>query len=818
MQSWKEQFEARVDSYLPGWRIEEGDGQPEAALLYAAQHLLEDTRRRMERLPGKHEQEFLQAWSLEPAEPVPMSVYAALTAPQGAPVPAGQELYLSGDGNRRWTTVHPVCAESLTLVSQVLESEQQEKLLSPPLPTPESPTALFDFHAPGSHRQAVRFSHPDTFRSQEGCTVCLTFPDSGPELLPFLADAAQVGWNMESEDGSLQALAAPQMENGGLRFSLPPSPLAVALTAQVLPGVAAVSLVCGTVQVSSQRRVSACQSVVCDEAIVPPGPFYPFGLSPEPWRICYLAFPDLLSLRGAQVTLSASLTFTSWEELLPGMDQPPVYRSIMRHLPTPPPDPRDVYVQQVVWEYWNGNAWRPVPGTQGLLTCFDPQQAGSFLQASFVWPKDAQPCLVQGQRDHWLRWRITQADGAGYLPRRFHVPQVASIQAEAVLRDIPLDLAQCSGLNAQFQPRSNQPAPLFPTLCSGGERWWLAFDHPPYDAALSLFAALNGQCPGGRLSAWESTPQGLRPLELEDGTDGLCCSGLLRLSGIHGEKTTRFGQVGWWLCLQDESGSLSQGHVFPQLTGLYAGAVCLQASQADTCQSGESVLPLQGGAISGITLTESFGGTTPEPDWVTLSRARQRRHHLERGVSPLDIEQLVRDHFGTVVRTRSLRKNQQVQVAVLVRDTPHHSMAFLQLRDAITQLLLEQTVLPSLGLDIQVREPNFYPIQVMVWIQSMPDRDTEADRNAVQAALEQFLHPVTGKFRGDGWRIGDLPTETEVRNYLKHQLPEVHFIQLLLTAVTPQGLEVACTQVNDPFALPAPGSCTIRAIQGEDML
>lgn len=817
MQSWTEQFETRVDSYLPGWRTTEGDGQPEAALLYAARQLLADTRARMEHLPEKHEREFLQAWGLEQAEPVPMSVYAALTAPEGASVPAGQELYLSGDGNRRWITVHAVSAESLSLVGQVLESGPQEKLLSLPVPTPEAPTALFDFRAPGSQRQAVRFSHRDVFRSQAGCTVCLTFPGSGPELLSFLADAAQVVWSMESEDGGVQAVTAPQLESSGLRFSLPPAPLAVALTAQVLPGVTASSAVCGTVQVSTQRRVPACQTAVCDETIAPPGPFYPFGLSPEPWRICCLAFPDLLALPGAQVTLSVSLTFTAWEELLPGTDQSPTYRSIMRHLPTPPPKPRDVYVQQTAWEYWNGSAWRPIPGTQGLLSCFDQQQAGNFLQASFVWPQDAQPCLVQGQQEHWLRWRITQADGAGYLPRRFHTPQVAAIQAEAVLRDFPLDLAQCSGLNPPFQPRNNQPAPLFPALCSPGERWWLVFDHPPYDASLSLFAALHGRCPRGRLSAWESTPQGLRPLELEDGTDGLCHSGLLGLSGIQGAKTSLFGQTGWWLCLQEESGSLSQGPVFPQLVGLYPGTVCLQSSQADTCQSGESVLPLQGGVISGVTLTESFGGTAPEPNWVTLSRARQRRHHLGRGVSPLDVEQLIREHFGTVVRTRSLRQDQQVLVAVLIRDTAHHSMAFLQLRDAMTQLLLEQTALPSLGLDVQVREPNFYPIQVMVWFQSAPDRDAEADRNGIQAALEQFLHPVTGKFRGDGWRIGDLPTETEVRNHLKHQLPEIHFIQLLLTAVTPQGLELACSQVKDPFALPTPGSCTIRAIRGEDI-
>lgn len=815
MQSMEEQFLARVGSYLPGWKMEQGDGQPEAALLYAAWRLLEDTRERMDRLPEKHEREFLRAWGLEQAKPLPMSVYAALTAPEGAQVAAGQELYLSGDGTRRWTAAHSVSAESLSLVGQVLESEQQGKLLDLPLPTPDTPTSLFDFRSPGNQRQAARFFHRDAFRSQGGCTVRLAFPDGEPALLSFLSDEARVCWHMESADGTVQAVASPQPEDGGLHFSLPASPLAAALTAEVLPGAAAASALCGTVLVSSQRQASACQTIVCDGAIAPPGPFSPFGLSPEPWRICYLSCPDLFALRGGQVTLTAALTFTIWEELLPGMDQPPQYRSVMRRLPKPPPEPRDVYAQQVVWEYWNGSAWRPIPGTQRLLSCFGEQEG--VIQASFSWPLDAQPCEVQGQREHWLRWRITQADGAGYLPRRLHAPQILDMQVQANLQDTPVDVALCSGLGAQFQPRDSKLAPLFPSLCSN-ECWWLQFDHPPYDANFSLFAALSGRCAGGRLSAWESTSNGLRPLELEDGTDGLCHSGLLRLSGIQGAETVQFGRTGWWLCLRDESGTLSQGPLSPQLTGLYPGAVCLQAADGDICLAGESVLPLQGGTVSGVTLTESFGGTSPEPDWAILSRARQRRHHMGRGVSPLDVEQLVREHIGSVVRTRSLRQEHQVLVAVLMRDAQHHSMAFAQRREAITQLLLEQTALPTLGLDVQVREPNFYPIEITAWMESIPGRDMEADRETARLALEEFLHPITGKFRGDGWRIGDLPTETEVRNYLKHRLPQIHFIKLLLTAITPQGREVDCAQVQDPFALPVPGNCTLQMLQGEDLL
>lgn len=89
LQAMDEQFLSRVSSYLPAWQYSPGDGQPEAAVLYAAWRLLEDTRQRLARLPEKHEAEFLRAWGLDPAPAVPMSVYATLTAPDGEAVLPG---------------------------------------------------------------------------------------------------------------------------------------------------------------------------------------------------------------------------------------------------------------------------------------------------------------------------------------------------------------------------------------------------------------------------------------------------------------------------------------------------------------------------------------------------------------------------------------------------------------------------------------------------------------------------------------------------------------------------------------------------------
>lgn len=817
MQTMDEHFLSRIHSYLPAWQIQPEDDQPEAAVLYAAWRMLQDTRARMAHLPEKHETEFLRAWGLEPAKETPMSVYAAFTAPIGETVPAESQFYLSGNGTRLWNTTQTVHAESLRLLGQVLESGRLGKLLVLPPPTEEVPSRLFDFRATGDQRQAARFAHRDAFCSQNGCTVRLTVQNGAPTLLSFLTDAAQVRWSLELENGIEHGIDIPYQRDADLIFSLPPAPMSTALLVEVLPDAVAPATMCSSVTVSTQRDTQPYQAAICDDTIVTEGNFHPFGSGLELWRTCYVSCPEVLSLRDAQVTISYTLFDTIREERLPETEQPPAYRPIMRRLPTPPPPPHDVYAQSVRWEYWNGKIWLPIPNTLSMSSCFSTENNNAkVVRYQLRWPADAQPCEMQGQLGYWLRWQVMQADGSGYLPRRLHMPEIRNLHLSTSLVHVPVTISVYSGLAAQFQSwHPIEEAPLFPALGPKADGWWLRFDRAPFGEPLSLFADLIGRVIGTRLTAWESTPDGLRPLGLEDETDGLHHSGLLRLSGIRGTLTHRFGQNGWWICFRDECGMLSRGRFYPRLSGLYPGAVCLKAASEDRCQRGEPVLPFQGGVVSGVTLTDSFGGAPLEQESEILNHARLRRHHLGRGVSALDAAQLIQDRFRDVVRAHIWREKNRFVVAVLMRDSHQHCAAFSQRKASIARLLQTETVIPTLGLSIDVREPNFYPVSIMVSLHTTPDRDLQTYSEAVRHTLTQFLDPVMGGFQENGWNIGKLPGQEEIYNHLRNRLPYLKLMKILLTTLTPQGIEIECAQVNDPLALPVSGNHIIRAVKGE---
>ena len=653
MRETDEKYRKLMESYLPGWQYDPNSGQPESALLYAGWQLLEDTRRRMDCLPQKHERAFLNAWELTPQAPQPMRTVAVLHAPEGQRIRAGSELYLSGNGTRLWKTLHSTAAESMTLIKQVLESTELGKLKDISLPTRQIPSRLFDYRHYGDQQTRARFAHPDAFRTEAGEQAALVFPECGEELLQLLADRNRVRWFLERTDGTELPLEQPQMAGRRLLFKIPGDKNASALTVTFEPGAPAPTGVVGSVCVEVLRPMQGCTEVLTDEEIVQAATFEPFGPSPDLWRCCYLAASDVLDLRGAEVQVDFLLSLNRREEKLPVPEQKQKYHAVMFHMPPPPPAPREVRAGHVIWEYWNGSTWTPVPGTAGQSELFASGEELHRVTVHFCWPRDAAPCEVQGMDRLWIRWRITRGDGMGYLPRIVYVPSVHGLQMQSSLKAEPVKVSVKSGLDPAFAAlEQGRTARLFPYPVSTEDGWWLCFDRAPQTQDLNLYLEFAGRSIESAFTVWESTPSGLKQCSVTDKTGGLSHSGMVSLGYLQGQLTEQFGCTGWWICVRNRENHLRRSGTYSRLTGLFCGSAVLEAEQEDTCEAGETVKPLRGGAVSGETLTQSFGGVSEETDDQLLLRAERTRHHLGRGVSELDVQQLLQSEFRDVVRIR----------------------------------------------------------------------------------------------------------------------------------------------------------------------
>lgn len=367
-------------------------------------------------------------------------------------------------------------------------------------------------------------------------------------------------------------------------------------------------------------------------------------------------------------------------------------------------------------------------------------------------------------------------------------------------------------VNAEFEQVTETQTPLFPPLLPEHDAWWLGFDRPPGARVLQLYLSLRGQTRGGRLTAWELGSAGdLRQVKLTDGTDGLSHSGVLAVSDIRGGLGIKFGKKCWWLCLQDESDTLAGAASRPKLELAACGAVQIRAEGDGRCEAGESLSPLRGGMLYGTSLTDAYGGFSEETDQECLFRLRAERHHLGRIVSVSDLDELVCSTVRDVARTRCVRQGDTLALCVLMRSMSNHAAAFALRRPEILQILEQKGPLPSLGLRTRICEPNFYTLHVTVWVRSgeTPFPETET---ILLDTLDRFLDPVTGRFNGGGWRIGELPSAAQLRIVLRKSVPDAALAELFITAVRPDGREEDVSQVSDPFAIPLGGVHTIREI------
>ena len=226
MDSFWDTYHAYIRSYLPQWRYSPDGGEMESAILLAAAELIRDSAARLARLPEKHQLAFLQGWPLEPLDPDPTCTYAALDAPEGCPVPAGTKFYLSGDGGRLWQTAEDAQAEAVRLTELFCTSCGEVFPL--PLPTPGHPVRLFDFREGRLPGPEIQFSHPDAFRSRNGCQTALALPEAPAQMLALFCGSAAC-WQLIGSSGSEYPLAAPVRENHHLLFRLPPAPDGYAL-------------------------------------------------------------------------------------------------------------------------------------------------------------------------------------------------------------------------------------------------------------------------------------------------------------------------------------------------------------------------------------------------------------------------------------------------------------------------------------------------------------------------------------------------------------------------------------------------------------
>ncbi len=276
--------------------------------------------------------------------------------------------------------------------------------------------------------------------------------------------------------------------------------------------------------------------------------FGPFGGRPQPGAVFAVASAAAFRRPGTVVTVTVTL------------------------VPDPSPDPALgplAVSPSVVWEYWNGERWHPLPGAANSAAGFT--DSGSF---TVTVPEDATRCEVGGTDGVW--WRARLAAGMFGARRDITLPGAggaAGSSVQVVVAKPPLignltlsylarspwtvpavclsyDDLDYTDHSAELR-RPGRPVAVFRPGVEPAPALYLGFDAPPPVDRVGLYLdiAETPDDPAARTVHWEYwSGAGWAPVAVEDGTEALSQAGVLTWPGAaDSAPVARFGHALHWL-------------------------------------------------------------------------------------------------------------------------------------------------------------------------------------------------------------------------------------------------------------------------------
>lgn len=355
---------------------------------------------------------------------------------------------------------------------------------------------------------------------------------------------------------------------------------------------------------------------------------------------------------------------------------------------------------------------------------------------------------------------------------------------------------------------------------------YVGFDQPPDRGIISLLFSLKQWSGTGEArTGWEYlAPDGWRPLPVEDQTDGLSHSGIVRfLCMSEWGRELRAGMDGFWLRIAREDKI-----PFPAGVGeVFINAAPVRAKSPGTAGNlppgGPYKLAKTVGYVAGARNPDALsGGTETEPDGRVVIRGSARLRHQFCGVTPGDFERLVYEICPDVLRVKCFtgydgsgkRRTGGVTVVVLPEDFRSGRGYFYKMQELV------KAYLERYGEGLLCREGNLYvtrPVPVRMHVQCGlavgSYREAAGIRRLAEEALRRFLDPVRGNHDGGGWDMGEVPDYGQIKACLL-SVPGICHIDFLRTAYemeTEQGFREALWEQlgSYPWILPELGECKV---------
>ena len=650
------QLAQRARAYTPEWRYEGAEDDPGSALAELFGEMFYQTVDRLNSVPEKLHTEFLSLTGFQMPDPVPASGLMQFTAhdtvDEPVPVPQGTQVFAEDEAGdqiiyetRRRIESTPARLRELFYVDareeiiQRLEPGKTQPLFCP---------------VEGENLQHHRFTlrHRDVLALAGPCQVEVELRQqagsfAAAETAARLADPEQVRWTFLAPEGE-EPFTAVEAEGSTLLLTyqgqtafLPNEEglCQISCTGRAGSGKLLLDGVSLRSRPQGWRAVDSVASGDIPLDLEEGG--YCFGRRPAAYGLCYFRSDQAFCKRGARVSLHLDVV-----PVISGTEkEQPQYQFNQRIIDKRDAVavvPDDVYVEQVVWEYYNGLGWRPlaVSGNRDPFSC----KQGKELKVVFDVPDDLARAEVNAQPGWYIRARVIHVANEFSMTPRWVVPFLKGAECMwAYDKGLPAQQleAENNGDRLLLEEADKVRDLAFPALVGLPEHpraMYLCFDRSPHAMPLSILFDMAGRVKMEdkvRFEAWNGTRfETVRTVDL---TRNLLHPGVMLLYLSRPlPACTMFGTQGCWLRLSRTS-YLDNPGGWPRVSALRLNmAEAFQREQAEeerfsvgAYEAGKEVTLLHSPVLDSQVWVDEVGGLTVS-EMEALAREMPHRVELER--------------------------------------------------------------------------------------------------------------------------------------------------------------------------------------------
>lgn len=581
---------AKAAVYTPEWRFDQENPDLGTALALIYAELFTQTIKRYNRVAEKNMAAFFDSIGVRllPAIPAEGFVRFGLAGQveEGVELRAGTPLLADAggdDGDTVFETlddvfvspaqpqcIYTVCGGADAIVRNWAGPEGEQ-----------TPFHLFDLKGDNLQRHELYLAQETVLAVSAGACVSVELtPGHQRELSrtvgQALVDPERVVWEYSHGD-SWQPVSRCTLEGNRVLLELsshklPLTPAQQAgleerrwLRLRLLPGARLPAFTLSQLRLSAENKNLLPDLIHASGADQNLHEFFPFGEQLGLFAEAYFGCGEALAKRGGEVELDFHLRFVPVPvDYTPG-EVPINWKLVMKKTDFKTDEEFDISIQEVLWEYFNGNGWARLLPDGRLSDCFTPGETAGDRHCTlrFHCPEDISPVLVNAGVGYFIRARVLKIKNlfkrkGYYLAPLVEGPRFSYGYAtwgrlpERVLAENNRSLQSLDGAllrsGASFSPFAFLEEQR-PTLCLG-------FDAPPTGGPVKLLFLLSEALreKPGRLR-WEYRGRlGWETLNVVDETESFRQSGILTVMGGSFAKVSLWGEERYWIRAVDEEG------------------------------------------------------------------------------------------------------------------------------------------------------------------------------------------------------------------------------------------------------------------------